>query len=70
MNNTVKETVSLLDILPENDQNLILEITKKLVLAWDKDFTKVTPLERLELEKARIEMEKGDFIKESDIDWS
>ena len=69
MNKAVKETISLLDILPENDQNLILELARKLVLAWDPDFTKVTPQERIELEQARKEIERGEYTPHNEINW-
>ena len=43
MNATTKKTIELLQILPESDQGLAYEIIKKLVLAWDPDYTKTTP---------------------------
>ena len=33
----------MVDMLPEQDQQLAFELVKKLVLAWDPDFTKLTP---------------------------
>lgn len=39
-------------------------IIKKLVLAWDPDFTKLTPKEKRQVEEA----EQRGFIAESDID--
>ncbi len=41
------------------------EFIKKLVLAWDPDFTKVTPEERELIERA----ENSGFVDEKDIDW-
>ena len=41
-------------------------IEDKLVLMWDPDFTKVTPKERRELEKAEADPELVDM---NDIDW-
>ena len=38
---------------------------KKLILAWDPDFTKVTPAEAKEIEEA----EKSGFVDSDDIDW-
>jgi len=52
MSGAVKEAVSLMEILPESDQNFALEFIRKLVAAWDPDFTKVTPAERNALERA------------------
>lgn len=52
MSTATKEMIDLMEILPESDQNLALELVRKLVLAWDPDFTKLTPAERKELEEA------------------
>ena len=46
MSTATKEAIDLMEILPESEQNFALEFIKKLVLAWDPDFTKLTPAER------------------------
>lgn len=56
----------MVDMLPEQDQILAYELIKRLVLAWDPDFTKLTLNEKTEMENA----EKSGFISEEDIDWS
>ena len=61
----VKEVADMLEMLPEQEQNLAVELVKRIVLAWDSDFTKLTPKEAEELEEAR----NGEFIDEDDIDW-
>ena len=66
----VQKTANLLDMLPENDQTLAYELIKKLVLAWDADFTKLTPDERKRLEIAEIEIENGETVSHEDIDWN
>lgn len=38
----------------------------KAVLAWDPDFTKLTPEESRALQEA----EESGFVSEKDIDWS
>ena len=38
---------------------------RKLVLAWDPDFTKLTPDEAKRLEKA----ENSGFVDETNVDW-
>lgn len=53
-------------ILPADDQRFAYEFVKKLVLAWDPDFTKVT-LDEAERIKAA---EEGGFIDENKIDWN
>ena len=63
------QTAELLDILPDEDISIVNALVKKLVIAWDPDFTKVTPRERELLEKPDFEMKNGDFISERDF-WS
>lgn len=55
----------MVDMLPESDQHLAHELIKKMVLAWDPDFTKVTPEEALQIKEA----EESGFIAEDEIDW-
>ena len=55
----------MIDLLPIEDQNFALEFIKKLVLAWDPDYTKVTPDEAIRIAAA----ENSGFIDEQDIDW-
>ena len=49
MSETIKQTITMLEMLPDQEQSLALEIVKRLVLAWDPDFTKLTPEERRRL---------------------
>lgn len=69
MSNTALQVANMIDMLPESDQQLAFELIKKLVLAWDPDFTKVTPQEAKELEEAEINMKNGDIVSHEDIDW-
>ncbi len=66
MSEKTMQMAEMLDMLPENDQNLAFEIIRKLVLAWDPDFTKLTPKERKELEEAENDPE---YISHNEIDW-
>ena len=66
MSNIAMDTAKLIDMLPEQDQAFAYEFVKKLILAWDPDFTKLTPEEAAELKKA----EESGFVSEQDIDWS
>ena len=65
MSPVTKEITNMLDMLPESEQELAYEFVKRLVLAWDSDFTKVTDEERTKIEQA----ENSGFISEEDIDW-
>lgn len=60
------QIAKMLDMLPEQEQTLACEMLKRIVLAWDPDFTKLTPSERKQLEEA----EQGGFVAESEIDWN
>ena len=59
----------MVDILPEADQTLALELVKKLVIAWDPDFTKVTPTERAAMEQAVNELDAGEYVTDDQINW-
>ena len=59
------DTAKMIDILPEDDQKFAYEFVKKLVLAWDPDFTKVTSDEAKRISAA----EESGFISEDEIDW-
>ena len=62
-------TAELLDILPDEDVSIVNALIKKLVLAWDPDFTKVTAREKEILEMSDAEMKNGDFVSEEEF-WS
>ncbi|MEG1028093.1 MAG: hypothetical protein RSE07_05330 [Oscillospiraceae bacterium] len=65
-----QQVAQMLDMLPEQDQNLAYELIKKLVLAWDPDFTKVTPEELKNIKIAEQEILNGETIKHSEINWN
>lgn len=59
-----QQIAQMVNILPEADQALALELVKKLVLAWDPDYTKATPAEH-----AARELEAGEYVAENAINW-
>lgn len=65
MSEITLKTIELMEMLPEEDQKFAFEIIKKLVLAWDPDYTKLTENESDSLEKAKSEVS----IKSNDINW-
>lgn len=69
MSAATKEAINLMEILPESDQNFALEFIKKLVLAWDPDYTKVTPAERKALEEAEKDIEENGTVSHDAINW-
>ena len=66
MSTIAMDTAKMIDMLPASDQAFAYEFVKKLVLAWDPDFTKVTPIEAERIKKA----EESGFVDEDEIDWS
>jgi GrpB-like predicted nucleotidyltransferase (UPF0157 family) len=65
-----KQIIDMLDMLPESEQQLAFELIKRMVLAWDSDFTKLTAAERERLMKAEEEIANNETVKHLDIDWN
>ena len=65
MSNIAIDVAKMVEILPKDDQEFAYAFIKKLVLAWDPDFTRVTPQEAKRLEQA----EQSGFVNEEDINW-
>ena len=65
MSTVAMNIAKMVDMLPESEQLLAQELVKRLVLAWDPDFTKTTPEEAASMEEA----EKSGFIPEEEIEW-
>lgn len=65
-----QQIAQMVDMLPETDQALALELVKKLVLAWDPDYTKTTPGEAAAMERAIREINAGEYVPDSAINWN
>jgi len=65
MSKITAKTIELMEMLPEDDQKFALEFIKKLVLAWDPDFTKMTDIENASLDNAKLEHS----FNSSEMDW-
>lgn len=65
MSNIALDAARMIDMLPESEQSFAYEFIKKLVKAWDPDFTKVTPDEAAQIAHA----EASGFVADEDIDW-
>jgi len=65
MSSIAMDVARIVEILPHDDQQFAYEFVKKLVLAWDPDFTKVTAHEAEQIKQA----EESGFVNEDDIDW-
>jgi len=66
---TAEKVAEFVDMLPDDEQMFALEFVKRLVLAWDPDFTKVTPSEAAVIAQAVEEFKNGDSVSHSDINW-
>ena len=64
-----QQIAQMVEILPEADQALAFEVVKKLVLAWDPDYTKATPAEHTAMEQAVKELDAGKYVTDSAINW-
>ena len=64
-----QQIAQMVDMLPETDQTLALELVKKLVLAWDPDYTRATPSEDAAMEQAVRELKTGVYLTDKDINW-
>ena len=60
MSEMAMNAAKMLDMLPEQEQAFAYEIIKRLVLAWDPDYTKLTPAEEADLQQATQEAESGE----------
>ncbi len=69
MTQVIQESVKMLEMLPESEQELASQLIRRLVLAWDLDFTKLTPEEQKNLEAAEQRIDSGEYVKDSDINW-
>ena len=64
-----QQIAQMVDMLPAADQALALELVRKLVLAWDPDYTRATPSEDAAMEQAVRELKTGDYLTDKDINW-
>lgn len=69
MSELARDTAHMLDMLPEQEQALAFEMVKRIVLAWDPDYTKLTNEEALALQEAEQELANGEMTSHDAIDW-
>ena len=65
MTNLVADIARTVEILPLDEQRFAYEFVKRLVLAWDPNFTKVTTEEAQKLKLA----EESGFVDDEEINW-
>lgn len=69
MSELAMRTAAMLDMLPKAEQELAFEMLKRIVLAWDPDFTKLTPEELAAVEQAEEEIRRGETVSHDAINW-
>lgn len=69
MTSATQQIVDMLGMLPKEEQDFACEMLKKIVLAWDPDFTKLTPDEAKRFEIGKRQLANGEFYRDSEIDW-
>lgn len=69
MSELAQKTATMLDMLPDQEQQLAYEMLKRIVLAWDPDFTKLTPAEADAIREAEAQIERGETVSDDEIDW-
>jgi hypothetical protein len=67
MTQIASKIANMVGMLPEQEQLLAFEFIKRMVLAWDSDFTKLTPAERERLEKADMELANDKILKHNNV---
>lgn len=69
MSPIAKETIDMISLLPEQEQKLINELVKRVFIALDPDYTKLTAEEQSKLLKAEEDIKNGDIVDHNDINW-
>lgn len=57
MSENARMAATMIDMLPNDEQQFALEMVKRIVRAWDPDFTKLTSAEAEELREAEADPE-------------
>ena len=69
MSDKTLEMIKMYEILPEEEQDLAQEFLKRLVLAWDNDYTKSTKAEIMQMYEAEKEYMNGEVVEYDNIAW-
>jgi len=70
MSPVAHQIIDMVDMLPSEEQELAYQFIKRLVLAWDPDYTKLTNDEHQALENGLKELEANEVMSSEQIDWS
>ena len=67
MSTRTQEIANMIGILPESEQDLAYEVMRRMVLAWDPDYTKATPAEAKAMERGLADYKYGEAVRLDDI---
>ncbi len=70
MESSTEQIMHMLKMLPEHEQDFACEILKRIVLAWDPDYTKLTTEELKRLETGKNELANRECYDDCNIDWA
>ena len=62
MSTSMKTLLETIEYLPDAEQALIEELLKRIILAWDPNFTKATPAERASIEEGKRQIACGETV--------
>ena len=68
MSTRTMEIANMLEMLPESEQDLAYEFLRRMVLAWDSDYTKATPSEAAAMERGLADYQRGEAVALDDIE--
>lgn len=69
MSSSTKQIIDMLNMLPRHEQDFACEMLKRIILAWDPDYTKLTPDEIKRLELGKKDLLTSEFYYDENIDW-
>lgn len=62
-----KQTIEMIEMLPDEEICIVHTLVAKIIKAWDPDFTKVTVEEKKRLEEITAQIEKGVYFSEEEV---
>jgi hypothetical protein len=69
MNEATTQIVNMFEMLPKEEQQFAYEMLKRIVLAWDPDFSKMTFSENENYELGLKQVISGECLFDDEIDW-
>ncbi|MCL2446884.1 MAG: hypothetical protein FWD06_08990 [Oscillospiraceae bacterium] len=67
MSAKMKSLFETASFLPDAEQVLVEELLKRIILAWDPDFTKATPTEKLAIDEGLYQIKSGETISAEEL---